>query len=176
MHSSLLALLSLLSAISVDASPTPLLMRRAPLRAIKRRSVPVRRQAPANYGPAPMGDVPADYKPVYQDGHIKVIGNGTFAFNPNATTSNNPKLGGGTGKTRTVPAKACFPGFGTAPTVPSTNATAASLKNWWCSQNDEYAFLGFSYSLSSCPSLAQLNTDFRNQRQTYNARAFRLSF
>ena len=34
--------------------------------------------------------------------------------------------------------------------------------------------MGFSYDLSSCPSLAKLNTDFANMRTKYKARYVRM--
>lgn len=40
----------------------------------------------------------------------------------------------------------CFPAIGfTMPT-----ATPASLTNWWCNYDTEYAFVGFSYEVTDC--------------------------
>ncbi|PWN41898.1 glycoside hydrolase [Ceraceosorus guamensis] len=50
----------------------------------------------------------------------------------------------------------------------------SSLDNWWCNAKDEYAFMGFSYSIASCPSYDQLVKDFKRQRNTYQARYVRL--
>ncbi|KAI0278474.1 glycoside hydrolase superfamily [Russula aff. rugulosa BPL654] len=64
----------------------------------------------------------------------------------------------------------CFPavGFTTPSDVP------ASTDGWWCDLSDEFGFLGFSYEVTACPSLTQLQTDFSNMRQTFNSRYVRL--
>jgi len=64
----------------------------------------------------------------------------------------------------------CFPavGFNTPSDVP------ASTDGWWCDLDDEFGFLGFSYEITSCPNLAQLQTDFSNMRKTFNSRYVRL--
>lgn len=40
----------------------------------------------------------------------------------------------------------CFPALGF--TVPIT--VPASLNNWWCAYDTEYAFMGFSYEVTEC--------------------------
>ncbi|KAF8502281.1 glycoside hydrolase superfamily [Russula emetica] len=64
----------------------------------------------------------------------------------------------------------CFPavGFSTPSDVP------ASTDGWWCDPSDEFGFLGFSYEITSCQNLTQLQTDFSNMRQTFNSRFVRL--
>lgn len=66
--------------------------------------------------------------------------------------------------------RSCFPALNfTMPTeVPS------SLDEWWCPMDCEHAFLGFSYEVTGCQSLSQLNADFANMRKTFNARYVRL--
>ncbi|CAD6923808.1 unnamed protein product [Tilletia controversa] len=67
--------------------------------------------------------------------------------------------------------KSCFPAldFKMPSDVPDTG-----VDGWWCDMEDEYAFLGFSYDLSSCPSLKQLRTDFKRMRTEFNSRYVRL--
>lgn len=64
----------------------------------------------------------------------------------------------------------CFPAldFNMPSSVPS------SLDGWWCSPTDEYAFLGFSYEISACQSQSQLISEFKDARNTFNARYVRL--
>ncbi|KAI6100772.1 glycoside hydrolase family 17 protein [Pisolithus croceorrhizus] len=66
--------------------------------------------------------------------------------------------------------RSCFPALNfTMPTeVPS------SLDGWWCSMDCEHAFLGFSYEVTACQSLSQLNADFADMRKNFNARYVRL--
>ncbi|KAI9509712.1 glycoside hydrolase superfamily [Russula earlei] len=64
----------------------------------------------------------------------------------------------------------CFPALGFQ--MPS--AVPANMDGWWCNPSDEYAFLGFSYEVTSCPTLAQLQKDFANIRNTFNSRYVRL--
>ena len=83
----------------------------------------------------------------------------------------------------------CFPAVG----FKMPYATPTSLTNWWCNTDAEYAFVGFSYDISSCnfirnqcfsmmltaisfsgQSLTQLKTDFLNMRRTFNTRYVRL--
>lgn len=66
--------------------------------------------------------------------------------------------------------RSCFPALNfTMPTqVPS------SLDGWWCSMDCEHAFLGFSYEVTGCQSLSQLNADFADMRKNFNARYVRL--
>ena len=42
----------------------------------------------------------------------------------------------------TRPSSGCYPN--SAATIPTTFATAAQLKDWWCPETSEYGFLGFS--------------------------------
>ncbi|KAI6030059.1 glycoside hydrolase superfamily [Pisolithus marmoratus] len=50
----------------------------------------------------------------------------------------------------------------------------SSLHEWWCSMNCEHAFLGFSYEVTGCQSLTQLNSDFADIRKTFQGRYVRL--
>ena len=43
----------------------------------------------------------------------------------------------------------CFPAVG----FKMPNTTPTSLTNWWCNTDTEYAFVGFSYDISSCDFL-----------------------
>ncbi|KAH9002064.1 glycoside hydrolase family 17 protein [Lactarius hatsudake] len=65
---------------------------------------------------------------------------------------------------------ACFPalGFTTPSDVP------ASTDGWWCDPVNEYAFLGFSYEVSACQSLSQLQREFADIRNNFNGRYVRL--
>ncbi|KAI0297167.1 glycoside hydrolase superfamily [Russula brevipes] len=64
----------------------------------------------------------------------------------------------------------CFPaiGFKTPSEVPSSTA------GWWCDPTIEYAFLGFSYEVTACQSVAQLQRDFSNIRNRFHSRYVRL--
>ncbi|KAI0051806.1 glycoside hydrolase family 17 protein [Auriscalpium vulgare] len=64
----------------------------------------------------------------------------------------------------------CFPavGYNTPSSVPS------SLTNWWCDPENEYAFMGFSYEVTACQSLSQLQREFADMRNTFNSRFVRL--
>lgn len=64
----------------------------------------------------------------------------------------------------------CFPGIGFK--MPSK--VPNSLDNWWCSKQDEYAFMGFSYEISACQSQATLNREFLDARTRFNSRYIRL--
>lgn len=46
--------------------------------------------------------------------------------------------------------------------------------NWWCSPKDEYAWLGFSYDVSDCPSREEMTSTFGWMRRTKRARYVRL--
>ncbi|KIM80532.1 glycoside hydrolase family 17 protein [Piloderma croceum F 1598] len=59
-------------------------------------------------------------------------------------------------------------GFKMPTTVPD------SLDGWWADDSTEYAFLGFSYEITACQSLAQLKKDFENIRTKFNGRYIRL--
>ncbi|KDQ20406.1 glycoside hydrolase family 17 protein [Botryobasidium botryosum FD-172 SS1] len=65
----------------------------------------------------------------------------------------------------------CFPALGfTAPSgKPSTK-----LSDWWCKEDDEHGFLGFSYAVNACPSQAQMKSDFTRMRKDFNARYVRI--
>ncbi|TFK98213.1 glycoside hydrolase superfamily [Pterulicium gracile] len=64
----------------------------------------------------------------------------------------------------------CFPSaeFTMPSTVPNTTA------NWWCPMNNEYAFMGFSYSLYNCQSLSQMQREFKDMKTKFKARYVRL--
>ncbi|PWN47097.1 glycoside hydrolase family 17 protein [Violaceomyces palustris] len=67
--------------------------------------------------------------------------------------------------------RSCFPAldFLMPQQVPS------SLKDdWWCSQMDEYAFLGFSYAVDACQDRSTLSHDFKKMKREYGARYIRL--
>ena len=75
--------------------------------------------------------------------------------------------------------------------MPSTVPT--TLDNWWCDYSSEYAFVGFSYEVTACTisltsstplwlistnrpgqSVAELQNDFINIRNTFNGRYVRI--
>ncbi|KAF8997706.1 glycoside hydrolase superfamily [Cyathus striatus] len=56
--------------------------------------------------------------------------------------------------------------------VPST--IPDSLDGWWCNQEDEYAFLGFSYEVTACQDYSQLEREFSDIRHRFNGRYVRL--
>ncbi|EDR04017.1 uncharacterized protein LACBIDRAFT_320159 [Laccaria bicolor S238N-H82] len=56
--------------------------------------------------------------------------------------------------------------------MPSTVPT--TLDNWWCDYSSEYAFVGFSYEVTDCQSVAELQNDFTNIRNTFNGRYVRI--
>lgn len=66
----------------------------------------------------------------------------------------------------------CFPSSRT--TIPSTPTTADSLKQWWCDEKDDYAFMGFSYALYSCPSQSQMVSDFTRMKKEFGAKFVRI--
>ncbi|KAL1682820.1 glycoside hydrolase superfamily [Schizophyllum commune] len=45
---------------------------------------------------------------------------------------------------------------------------------WWCDYADEYAFVGFSYEVTACQSLARLTREFKDIRTRFNGRYVRL--
>jgi len=59
-------------------------------------------------------------------------------------------------------------GFKMPATVPD------SLDGWWTDPSTEYAFVGFSYEITACQSLAELKKDFQNIRTKFNGRYIRL--
>ncbi|KAK0222738.1 glycoside hydrolase superfamily [Armillaria nabsnona] len=53
-------------------------------------------------------------------------------------------------------------------TLPSTT------NNWWCDMNTEYAFVGFSYEVTACQDLDQLQREFTDIRQRFKGRYVRM--
>jgi hypothetical protein len=47
----------------------------------------------------------------------------------------------------------CFPAVG----FKMPKSTPTSLTNWWCNTDTEYAFVGFSYDISSCEFFYEIN-------------------
>ncbi|KAH7099021.1 glycoside hydrolase [Auriculariales sp. MPI-PUGE-AT-0066] len=69
---------------------------------------------------------------------------------------------------------ACFPSLAfTPPTVASGSAPNVNLDSWWCTRSSEYAFMGFSYDITACPSYDEMLRHFKDQRKTYGARYVR---
>ncbi|KII92263.1 glycoside hydrolase family 17 protein [Plicaturopsis crispa FD-325 SS-3] len=69
-----------------------------------------------------------------------------------------------------LPAPFCFPALGfPRPLFPPKN-----LDHWWCSDETEYAFLGFSYEVTACQSRSQLLKDFNDIRYHFHSRYVRL--
>lgn len=68
------------------------------------------------------------------------------------------------------PSSGCFPsaGFNT-PDSPS----GTPLEDWWCPRTSEYAFMGFSYDVTGCPSKSAMTSDFKRMRNEYGARYVR---
>ncbi|KAH9978549.1 glycoside hydrolase superfamily [Lactifluus volemus] len=64
----------------------------------------------------------------------------------------------------------CFPsvGFQSPSTVPD------GTDDWWCDPTTEYAFVGFSYEVTACQSLSQLQKDFADMRNTFHSRYVRI--
>lgn len=54
------------------------------------------------------------------------------------------------------------------------SSVPSSLNGWWCSANNEIGFLGFSYEVTPCQSVAQLKRDFSDIHHRYNGRYIRL--
>ncbi|KAG0704512.1 glycoside hydrolase superfamily [Suillus ampliporus] len=50
----------------------------------------------------------------------------------------------------------------------------SSTDSWWCSADTEYAFLGFSYEVTACQSISQLNSEFADIKNTFGSRYVRL--
>jgi hypothetical protein len=67
----------------------------------------------------------------------------------------------------------CFPSSASS-TPASLEGQLPSLQNWWCPQQEEYAFLGFTYDISACPTQEQLVDDFSRMRRDYDARYVRV--
>ncbi|KAJ6468303.1 glycoside hydrolase superfamily [Mycena sanguinolenta] len=55
------------------------------------------------------------------------------------------------------------------------SSTPSSLTNWWCDPSTEYGFVGFSYEVTDCQSLSELQSDFLKIRQTFNSRYIRIN-
>ncbi|KAF8813502.1 hypothetical protein BYT27DRAFT_7220417 [Phlegmacium glaucopus] len=53
-------------------------------------------------------------------------------------------------------------------------ATPASLTDWWCNYDTEYAFVGFSYEITACQSLTTLKEEFLDIRKRFNGRYVRI--
>ncbi|GAW02267.1 glycoside hydrolase family 17 protein [Lentinula edodes] len=64
----------------------------------------------------------------------------------------------------------CFPALGF--TMPST--VPSSTDSWWCDMDTEYGFVGFSYEVTACQTLGELETDFKNIRKQFEGRYIRL--
>lgn len=64
----------------------------------------------------------------------------------------------------------CFPALNF--TMPGI--VPSSVDNWWCSVQDEQAWLGFSYDVSWCPDGRQLLKSFKRMRTEYKARYVRI--
>ncbi|KAH9176339.1 glycoside hydrolase superfamily [Lactarius sanguifluus] len=96
------------------------------------------------------------------------------AYHPNDVRSGHRRSKGVSRRSCQAPANtnisACFPalGFTTPSDVP------ASTDGWWCDPVDEYAFLGFSYEVTACQSLSQLQKEFADIRNNFNGRYVRL--
>ncbi|KAN0090829.1 glycoside hydrolase family 17 protein [Tylopilus felleus] len=71
---------------------------------------------------------------------------------------------------RSTDSRACFPsaGFQMPKQVPH------SLDGWWCNMNTEYAFVGFSYEITACQSLQQLDKEFADIKYHFKGRYVRL--
>ncbi|KAF9049223.1 hypothetical protein BDZ89DRAFT_940936 [Hymenopellis radicata] len=50
----------------------------------------------------------------------------------------------------------------------------SSLNGWWCPQNQEYGFVGFSYAIDACQDIATLKREFKDIRYNFNGRYVRL--
>ncbi|PBK65487.1 hypothetical protein ARMSODRAFT_891754 [Armillaria solidipes] len=53
-------------------------------------------------------------------------------------------------------------------TLPSTT------NNWWCDMKTEYAFVGFSYEVTACQDLNQLQREFTDIRRRFKGRYIRM--
>ncbi|KAJ3841837.1 glycoside hydrolase superfamily [Lentinula raphanica] len=56
--------------------------------------------------------------------------------------------------------------------MPST--LPASTDEWWCPMDIEYGFVGFSYEVTACQSLSELERDFENIRLKFKGRYIRM--
>ncbi|KAK0458407.1 glycoside hydrolase superfamily [Desarmillaria tabescens] len=50
----------------------------------------------------------------------------------------------------------------------------STTDDWWCDMNTEYAFVGFSYEVTACQDLNQLQNEFTDIRQRFNGRYVRM--
>ncbi|KDQ20380.1 glycoside hydrolase family 17 protein [Botryobasidium botryosum FD-172 SS1] len=71
----------------------------------------------------------------------------------------------------TTAASGCFPAIGFTP--PSGTPTTP-VASWWCNEQDEQGFYGFSYAVNDCPSATQIAKDFTRMRKDFNARYVRI--
>jgi hypothetical protein len=70
----------------------------------------------------------------------------------------------------TQPSTSCFP----SALAPPSSDHLPPLDHWWCPQEKEYAFLGFTYDISHCPTSEQLVDDFSRMRRDYDSRYVRV--
>ncbi|KAH9061301.1 glycoside hydrolase family 17 protein [Lactarius vividus] len=57
---------------------------------------------------------------------------------------------------------------------PRSKRVSRSTDGWWCDPVNEYAFLGFSYEVTACQSLSQLQKEFADIRNNFSGRYVRL--
>jgi hypothetical protein len=84
---------------------------------------------------------------------VLVLATGTRPLSRRPHCRNDSSFNESVSSSLAVPASVsskCFPclGFKTPSNVPS------SIDGWWCSPTTEYAFLGFSYEVTSCTSVS----------------------
>ncbi|KAI0253991.1 glycoside hydrolase superfamily [Lactifluus subvellereus] len=59
--------------------------------------------------------------------------------------------------------------------MPIVRSSASdSTEGWWCDPTTEFAFVGFSYEVTPCQSLSQLQKDFADMRNTFHSRYVRI--
>jgi len=66
----------------------------------------------------------------------------------------------------------CFPALGFQ--MPSETPHDSYLKQWWCDDKTEYAFMGFSYEVTACQSRETLQREFNDIRNRFQSRYVRL--
>ncbi|KAL0945462.1 hypothetical protein HGRIS_000951 [Hohenbuehelia grisea] len=99
---------------------------------------------------------------------------GSAGQNPNNNTESPAPQGNSSTSTDSVDSgpsySGCFPAldFDMPSYVPTTT------KNWWCDMSSEYAFMGFSYEVTSCQSFSKLKKEFTDIRNTFNGRYVRI--
>ncbi|KAH8833944.1 glycoside hydrolase superfamily [Flagelloscypha sp. PMI_526] len=54
------------------------------------------------------------------------------------------------------------------------DAVPTSHDSWWCKADDEYAFLGFSYEVTSCQSKSKMTKEFKDIRERFKGRYIRM--